>query len=300
MSHEFKGVWTAIVTPFTSQGHLDTESFERLLNMQKEAGVQGVVVSGTTGESPTLSVQEKISLVRKARAFLPTSIKVMAGTGGNNTEQSVELSRLAEDAGADSLLIVTPPYNKPTIDGLKGHFGAISQATKIPLCLYHVPGRTAQTLSAEAIAQICEIPRVVAVKEASANMELFSKAKILSKAKFLSGDDGTYLASLAVGGSGVISVVTNLLPKAFVALTKAFSSEKNTEALQIHESMLDFIQFLFVEANPSPIKAALAAKGLCKNSLRLPLAPMTAANEKRLLESLARTEDALKKLGIDG
>ncbi len=300
MNNEFKGVWTAIVTPFTKEGHLDTEAFERLLNMQKEAGVQGVVVSGTTGESPTLTVQEKISLVRKARAFLPTSIKVMAGTGGNSTDQSVELSRLAEDAGADSLLIVTPPYNKPTLEGLKGHFSAISQATKIPLCLYHVPGRTAQTLSPEAIAQICEVPRVLAVKEASANLELFSKAKILSKAKFLSGDDGTYLASLAVGGSGVISVVTNLLPKAFVAMTNAFTTGKNTEALQIHEAMLDFIQLLFVETNPTPIKAALAAKGVCKNTLRLPLVPMSSANEKRLLESLAKTEDALKKLGLNG
>lgn len=300
MNSEIKGVWTAIVTPFTSEGHLDTEAFERLLAMQKDAGVQGVVISGTTGESPTLTVQEKISLVRKARAFLPTSIRVMAGTGGNNTEQSVELSRLAEDAGADSLLIVTPPYNKPTLEGLKAHFNAIAQATKIPLCLYHVPGRTAQTLSADAIATICKMPQVTAVKEASANLELFSKANILSDAQFLSGDDATYLASLAVGGAGVISVITNIFPKAFVAMTQAFQSGKNAEALKIHNAVLEFIQLLFVEANPTPIKAALAAKGICKNVLRLPLVPMSSSNAKLLLESIAKTEDALKKMGING
>lgn len=300
MNSEIKGVWTAIVTPFTRQGHLDTEAFEHLLTMQKDAGVQGIVVSGTTGESPTLTVQEKISLVRKARAFLPTSIRVMAGTGGNNTEQSVELSRLAEDAGADSLLIVTPPYNKPTLEGLKAHFNAIAQATKIPLCLYHVPGRTAQTLSADAIATVCKMPQVTAVKEASGNLELFSKANILSDAQFLSGDDGTYLASLAVGGSGVISVVTNIFPKAFVAMTQAFLSGKNAEALKIHNALLEFIQLLFVEANPTPIKAALASKGICNNILRLPLVPMSSNNEKLLLESLSKTEDALKKMGING
>ena len=150
----FDGVWTAIATPFIHGGAIDWASFEKHLEQQAAGGVTGVVISGTTGESPTLTVQEKISLVRKARAILPPKVRIMAGSGGNNTSQSMELSKLCVDAGADSLLIVTPPYNKPSMAGLKLHFQMISDAVQVPLCLYHVPGRTGQNLSASALATI--------------------------------------------------------------------------------------------------------------------------------------------------
>ncbi|RZA13690.1 MAG: 4-hydroxy-tetrahydrodipicolinate synthase [Proteobacteria bacterium] len=292
-----KGVHTALVTPFTEAGQIDWKAFDKLLDLQAKAGVDGVIISGTTGESPTLSVDEKVSLFRRARAYLPASVQVMAGTGGNCTQQSIELSKLAQDAGADSLLIVTPPYNKPTILGLKAHYEAIGKAVKIPLCLYHVPGRTAQKLSPEDLALLCEIPQVTAVKEASADLFLFSKALIHSKASYLTGDDFTYLPSLAVGGQGVISVVTNVFPKAFVELTKKFWAGDHKGALELHNVLLPLIEGLFVEANPSPAKDLLAHMGLIQNTLRLPLVSVTPSTHDKLVKLFTQTRGRLVELG---
>lgn len=291
------GVYTAIVTPFTRDGQIDWTGMDKLLNLQAEAGVDGVVISGTTGESPTLTVDEKVSLFRRARAYLPASVKVMAGTGGNCTKQSIELSRLAQDAGVDSLLIVTPPYNKPSREGLKAHYQAIADATKIPLCLYHVPSRTGQKLSPEDLKYLCSIPSVTAVKEASAELPLFSKASMISDAHFLSGDDFTYLPSLAVGGKGVISVVTNCFPKAFVAMTRRFLAGDTRGAQAIHEALFPFIEQLFVESNPGPAKAVLARKGYIQNTLRLPLVSVQKSTEETLFAQLAKTEALLQELG---
>lgn len=293
----FSGVWTAIATPFTVTGELDIKSFERLLQIQAEAKVTGVVVSGTTGESPTLSVQEKIALIRKARVVLPKSIRVMAGTGGNDTNQTVELSKLAVDAGADSLLIVTPPYNKPSPTGLIAHFTAISNAVPVELCLYHVPGRTAQLLSPDLIGRICLIPRVKAVKEASGDVALFSRAFLAApKASFLSGDDPTYLPSLSIGGSGVISVISNVYPKALVAMTNAFKEGHVLRAQQIHEILLPAIDAMFVEANPCPLKAALHSRTIAHNVLRLPLVPVVQENYQLILSILNHTDSRLKAI----
>ncbi|MCX6128760.1 MAG: 4-hydroxy-tetrahydrodipicolinate synthase, partial [Proteobacteria bacterium] len=244
------GVYTAIITPFTKDGQIDWTAFDKLLQRQAQAEVDGVVITGTTGESATLAVDEKISLYRRARAFLPSNLKLMAGTGGNCTRQSIELSKLAQDAGADSLLIVTPPYNKPSLEGLKAHYQAIGQAVRIPLCLYHVPSRTGQKLQAEELASLCSLPEVTAVKEASAELPLFAKALLLSQADYLSGDDFTYLPSLAVGGQGIISVGTNIFPKAFVQMTRRYRQGDNAGALQIHQILLPFIEHLFMESNP--------------------------------------------------
>jgi 4-hydroxy-tetrahydrodipicolinate synthase len=286
MTQKFRGVWTAIATPFLEDGSIDWKSWETLLAKQNDAQVTGVVVSGTTGEAPTLSVQEKISLVRKARAVLDRSIRVMAGSGGNNTEQSIELSKLCLDGGADSLLIVTPPYNKPSPAGLKLHFSKIAEATRAPICLYHVPGRTAQSLSVETMAMLCSIPHVDAVKEASGDIAFWSRSLLRTGKAFLSGDDPTYLASLATGGDGVISVVSNIFPAEMVALTKAWFAGKPELALRWHNALLAAIDCLFCEVNPSPLKAALAHMGLAKNVLRAPLAPVTDANFKLIAETI--------------
>ncbi len=294
---EIKGVYTAIVTPFTQDGQVDWKAFDKLLDLQVQGGVDGVVVSGTTGESPTLTVDEKVSLFRRARAYLPSNVKVMAGTGGNDTNQSIELSKLAEAAGANSLLIVTPPYNKPTLAGLKGHYEAIARSVKIPLCLYHVPGRTAQKLSPEDLAYLCEIPQVTAVKEASADLFLFSKALIHSKATYLSGDDFTYLPSLALGGHGVISVLTNVFPKAFVELTKKYWAGDHKSALALHNTLLPLIEGLFVEANPGPTKAILSHAGIIQNTVRLPLAPVSEQNYAKLTKLYEHTKNQLVELG---
>ena len=292
-----KGVYTALVSPFTRDGQVDWKAFDKLLDMQANAGVDGIVISGTTGESPTLSIDEKVSLFRRARAYLPASVQVMAGTGGNCTQQSIELSKLAQDAGANSLLIVTPPYSKPTLAGLKAHYEAIGKAVRVPLCLYHVPGRTAQKLTPEELVQLCEIPQVTAVKEASADLFLFSKALINSKAKYLSGDDFTYLPSLALGGQGVISVVTNVFPKAFVELTKRYWAGDHKGALALHNALLPLTEGLFVEANPGPAKALLTHLGLIQNFLRLPLVAVTSANQEKLVQLYNETRGKLAELG---
>jgi 4-hydroxy-tetrahydrodipicolinate synthase len=288
-----KGVWTAIGTPFTESGAIDWASFEGHLAQQAAGKVSGIVISGTTGESPTLTVQEKISMVRKARAILPAGIRVMAGSGGNNTAQSIELSKLCVDAGADSLLIVTPPYNKPSMAGLKLHYQMISDSVSVPLCLYHVPGRTGQSLSAPSIAALTTIPKVVAVKEASGDLALYGRLVSASKANILTGDDPTYLPSLVVGGMGVISVVSNIFPEAMVEMTRAFAASQNKRALEIHKVLLPAIDVLFCEGNPGPLKAAFEIFGLAKNILRAPLAPVTSENYALIKSTLQTAKSAL-------
>lgn len=292
----FNGVWTALATPFRADFQIDWDAFDRLLSLQQAAGVSGVVLAGTTGESPTLSVQEKLSMVRKARAKLAPEIRVMAGTGDNNTQQSLELSRLAQDAGADSLLVVTPPYNKPSTAGLINHYKIIASAVKIPVCLYHVPGRTGQYLTVDQIAAVCKDGQVKCVKEASADVAYFSRALQKTGLPFLSGDDPTYLASLAVGGKGLISVIANIFPKAMVDMTAAAQKGDFPRARRFHEALLPSMDAMTIEVNPGPLKAALEILGLAKNVLRAPLAPVVDANFRRVQETIAQTADALKRL----
>lgn len=288
-AHEnaFAGVWTAVVTPFKDDFSIDWTAWEKLLEHQAKGGVTGIVVSGTTGESPTLSVQEKISLVRKARAVLPKEIRVMAGSGGNNTEQSIELSKLCVDAGADSLLVVTPPYNKPSPEGLKLHFSMVASAVKVPVCLYHVPGRTGQLLSPEVLSGLCGIPGVHAVKEASGDLALFTRAVIKTRRQgtaFLSGDDITFLPSLAIGGSGVISVLSNVLPADVTSIWNDWSAGKAHAALERHERLQPLMDALFCESNPGPVKELLAQLGFMSRTLRPPLAPCSSASAKLIAD----------------
>ena len=202
----------------------------------------------------------------------------------------------ATTSGADSLLIVTPPYNKPNLAGLKLHYQMIAESVSVPLCLYHVPGRTAQSLSANAITTLTGIKNVTAVKEASGDIALYSRVVNSSKADVLSGDDPTYLASLAVGGTGVISVVSNVFPEAMVALTNAFAAQKNDRALAIHKALLPAIDVLFCETNPCPLKAALEIVGLGRNILRAPLAPVTDENYSLIKKTIQTASDQLRSI----
>lgn len=292
------GIHTAIVTPFLTDGGIDWGAFERLLKRQERAGVAGVVVFGTTGEGPTITVQEKLTLIRKARAQLGSGVQVMAATGGNNTAACVELALLAEEAGANSLLIVTPPYNKPSLLGLEAHYNAISQKVKLPICLYHVPSRTAQALTPEGINHLCKNPQITAVKEASGDVALFAQAKAGSAAKFLSGDDPSYLASLACGGEGAISVISNIFPRAMVAMTEAFLCGDNQKALSYNKILLPLMKGIFLETNPMPIKAVLEIEGLCQNELRLPLVPVKSETYGKLKILVAETKELLSQQGV--
>ena len=293
----FSGIWTAIVTPFKKEGGIDWNAFEKLLQEQIKAKVSGIVVTGTTGEAPTLSTEEKIELVKFSKKNLPSSIKVMAGSGGNSTEDSVKLSYILQEAGADCLLIVTPPYNKPTVRGIVAHFEEISSHVNIPLVLYHVPGRTNIKLTANAIADVCSVKNVEAVKEASGDIALFSRAKIVTEEKnkgkniaFLSGDDPTYLASLSVGGVGCISVLSNVFPAEFVKMTDLFNEGKVKEALSYHERLLEMIDVLFCETNPTPAKACLNIAGTIENILRLPLVGVEEKNYNLIKETYLKTK----------
>lgn len=290
---EFAGVWTALVTPFTDNLEIDWKAFEQLVDKQLAAGIKGIVIAGTTGESPVLAVQEKLALIRKAKALVGGKMRIMAGTGDNNTQQSVELSKLATDAGADCLLVVTPPYNKPSTAGLIGHFTAIKRAVSVPVCLYHVPGRTAQTLSTAQMTRVAEESGIDLMKEASGDVGYFSRVVNETQLPILSGDDPTYLASLAVGGEGVISVVSNVFPKAMVDLTEAFWKGDTKKALTLHKILLPAIDILFCEVNPCPTKAALHAIGLTGNNFRLPLAPVVAENYTRIKSTIEKTASLL-------
>lgn len=293
---QFDGVWTAIVTPFDTQGDIDWQAFDVLIDMQVKAKVTGLVLCGTTGEAPTLSVQEKLSIVRRVKANYGQHIKIMAGTGGNNTAQSIEISRLAADSGADALLIVTPPYNKPSLAGLKAHYKAIADAQDKPLCLYHVPGRTAQLLSESAIAELCAIKNVLIVKEASGDVALFSRALNKSQSTFLTGDDPTFLASMSVGGHGVISVFSNVFPEAAVAMYDAYKVGDHGKALKLHQALLPFIDAMFVETNPCPVKACLAHMGLLKNHFRLPLVAVSGESMKHIIDCYQNTKASLDSI----
>jgi len=293
-----KGVWTAIVTPFTEDGSIDFTAWDKLLLLQKEAGVRGIVVSGSTGEGSTLSVTEKLSLMKRAKALVGKSMQLMGGIGGSDTAQCVELAQLYEDAGADSLLVVTPPYNKPSLAGLKLHFSSIANKVKIPLCLYHVPGRTGQRLDAHALSELCKIPSLTMVKEASGDLSLFSEALLNSEAAYFSGDDLTYLGSLAYGGSGVISVISNAFPKEWVALTEAFWKSDWEKIHTLHKILSPLNKNLYCEGNPTPLKAVLEDMKLCKGYLRAPLAPVSPENRTLLQNILKNTERQLSGIKL--
>ena len=211
----------------------------------------------------------------------------------------MELSKLSVDAGADALLVVTPPYNKPSLEGLKLHFSMISEACSVPIVLYHVPGRTGQLLNAKEMAAICEIKNITAIKEASGDLRLLSETHRLvdkSKVEVLSGDDFTYLPSLSAGSTGVISVVTNIFPEAFVTMTEAFFKGDHKKALAIHECLLPFNAALFCESNPAPTKAVLEYLKLSTEELRAPLVSVQEANKKSILEVFESTRASLNDI----
>jgi 4-hydroxy-tetrahydrodipicolinate synthase len=294
MISHMNGVWTALVTPMKSSGELDLAAFRNIIQNQLAAGVAGVIPGGTTGESPTLSIEEKKTLIRIALDECKGSkIKVFAGTGSNNTAETVELSRWASDQGVHGVLVVTPYYNKPSQNGLESHFFKIAEQIDCEIMLYNVPGRTGVSFTAEAIAKLAAHPRITSIKEASGSIafigEIFDTLIITQqKLEVLSGDDVTFLPSLAAGAVGVVSVSSNLFPRGMVALHQAFERGDTKEALRIHQYYYPLFRDLFVESNPVPIKIAMAHTGWCEPNVRLPLAPLMANNAKKLQYSLKR------------
>ena len=283
----FKGSIVAIVTPFKNS-ELDEEAYRELIERQIEKGTSAIVPTGTTGESATLSMEEHARVIDVAVKAVNKRVPVIAGTGGNNTNEAIELTTHAKKVGADATLQVTPYYNKPTQEGLYQHFKAVAKAAPLPQVLYNVPGRTSVNLLPDTVARLAELPEVVAIKEASGN--LVQMAEIINlvgdKIDLLSGDDNLTLPVLALGGKGVISVVANIVPRDTADMVSAWEGGDYGRSKDLFYKLLPLCQAMFYETNPIPVKTALALMGKIKGEFRLPLVPISPANEERLRKAL--------------
>jgi len=287
----FEGVLPALVTPFSKNNTIDSENFRNIVSLVEEGGVSGIVACGTTGESATLSMAEHKELIDIAMDC--SSVPVVAGTGSNNTVEAVELTKHAADVGADGALVISPYYNKSNTAGLLAHFKTIAEEADIPIILYNVPSRTGQDLSVEVIAELATVDNIVAVKEASGSVEKISRILEMTADEdfgVLSGEDALTFPAVALGGSGVVSVVANIVPEMMVNLVKATKKGDMETARELHFKMAPLMRALFAETNPIPVKRAMELMGLVNGNLRLPLAPLSEESDKVL-------QDALRGLG---
>lgn len=286
---EFKGIYTALVTPFRD-GHVDEEALERLIRFQLNEGIDGIVPCGTTGEASTLSYEEHDRVIRLAVRFAGGSVPVVAGTGSNSTDEAIELTGRAKELGATGCLLTTPYYNRPTQEGLYRHFKKIAEDVDIPLILYNIPGRTGVNMLPETVARLAQIPTIVGIKEASGSLAQVSDIWRLTKGQLaiLSGDDNLFLPMMSVGATGVISVLSNIVIRPMKDLFRTFIVEKEIEkARDIHTGLTQLMQAMFIETNPIPVKEALAQMGFIAREYRLPLCPMSDGNMAALRKILA-------------
>jgi 4-hydroxy-tetrahydrodipicolinate synthase len=272
----FKGAFTALVTPF-SGGQIDAQALRDHVDFQIEKGIDGLVPCGTTGEASTLSHDEHIEVVRITVEHAAGRVPVIAGSGSNSTSEALELTGRVKDIGADACLMITPYYNKPTQEGLYQHFSTIAGKVDIPIILYNVPGRTGVNMLPETVARLAKIPNIVGLKDATADLKQASYNCQLTPDDFtiLSGEDALVYPLMAVGGSGVICVTSNILPGEMAQLCRDFLKGDVAQAQKMHHKLLPMCDALFVETNPIPVKAALAMMGRIKNELRLPLVPIS-------------------------
>ncbi len=285
MRTPFTGVGTALVTPFTRNGDLDEKSVRRLGRRQIDAGIHFLVPNGTTGENPTLTLEERTRIVEILVDEANGQVPILAGAGGYNTREVVHLADEMRKAGASGLLSVTPYYNKPTPDGLVQHYRAIADSTPLPIIVYNVPGRTGVNIDVNTLVRLAAIPNVVGVKEASGNVTQVCEIckAVPSDFLVLSGDDALTLPIMAIGGRGVISVVSNEIPKEMAQMVAAVEQNDFAAARTIHARIMPLMQINFVESNPVPVKAAMAAMGLLEEVYRLPVtSPRPESREKIL------------------
>src|SRR5438874_12729780 len=284
----FSGTFTAVVTPFRN-GDIDFAAFEKLVEAQIAAGITGLVAVGTTGESPTLTHDEKHEVIERAIKIANGRCKVIAGAGTNSTRDSIEATKFAEKAGADGALLVAPYYNKPSQEGLFRHFSAIAGATSLPIMLYNIPGRCSVDIVPETVARLAnECRNIVSIKEASGSVERINELRRQLPDAFtiLSGDDSLTLPFIAVGAVGVVSVASNLFPSEVSALVRACESGDLKSAEKLHRTLLPLFKDLFIEPNPVPVKTALGWRGAMSPEVRLPLCEMSEANTARLRKTL--------------
>jgi len=295
METRWRGCGTALVTPFTKSGSIDEVALKRLTNWQIDRGINFLVPCGTTGESPTLSQTEKLRVIEIVITETNKRVPVLAGVGGADTQSVIQLAKDVESLEPDGLLSVTPYYNKPSPAGIYQHFRAIAENVKLPVIIYNVPNRTGCNINPETLFQLADIPNIIGVKEASGNLDQICTICRDSPDEFcvLSGDDAFTLALLALGGSGVISVVSNEAPSEMTRLVSAALDSDFVTARNLHHRLLPLMQINFVESNPIPVKAALAEMGLIEECYRLPLVPPTQTSRKKIIK-------ILNDLGLSG
>ena len=284
----FKGTYTAIVTPF-HRGRVDESALERLIEFQIQGNVDGIVPVGTTGESPTLSMEEHIRVIEITVKVVKGRVKILAGAGANSTDEAIFLSQAAERVGAQGLLHVAPYYNKPSQEGLFQHFQAISKSTELPVVLYSVPSRCGVEIEVETAKRLREVcPNVIGIKEAGGSTDRVTQFRSVMGPEFLilSGDDGLTLPFMALGAHGVISVASNVIPKQVSRMTQAMLKGDLKAALKIHEEFTPLFKALFLESNPTPVKAALAMMGFIQPEYRLPLVRIRPKTAKILKDTL--------------
>jgi 4-hydroxy-tetrahydrodipicolinate synthase len=291
--HIYRGAYTALVTPFR-EDRLDEKAFTTLLEEQVAAGIAGVIPVGTTGESATLDMAEHLRVIELTVQVIRGRIPVFAGTGSNATAEAVYLTREAEKLGVDGVLVVTPYYNKPSQAGLIAHYAKLAETTRLPIIAYSVPGRTGIELSVDAMAELARrCPNINAIKEAGGSIERFSQLRqaLPDSVAILSGDDSMTLPALAVGAVGVISVASNLVPREVVALVQTFLDGRAAEAENLHRRLYPLMRDLFIEANPVPVKYAMAKAGWMTPDVRLPLVALQES-------SRAKLDGTLKRVGL--
>ena len=289
-----EGYITALITPMRD-GRVDEEAFRTFVEWQISEGVNGLLPCGTTGESPTLSHDEHMRVIKICIEVANGRVPVLAGTGSNSTEEAIALTRHAKEAGADAALLVMPYYNKPTQEGMYQHFKAVQDEVAIPQYIYNIPGRSVVNMTIETMARLAKLPNIVGVKDATADLALPTLTRMAIPGDFnqMSGEDGTALAFLAQGGQGCISVTANIAPRACAEFYAAWMAGDTAKALELHTRLMPLHDVLFCESNPIPAKYAAYLMGKCSSEMRLPLCQPTAASMQRI-ETALRTLDLLK------
>jgi len=285
----FYGSIVAIVTPIKN-GQVDKESYKKLVDFHLKNGTDGIVTCGCTGEPATLSMEEHKQLIKFTVDIVDKKIPVIAGTGSNNTKESLELTSFAKEVGCDGCLLITPYYNKPTQKGLYLHYKTIAESVDIPIILYNVPSRTGISISPETVAELSKIKNIVGIKEASGNFDQIYKIISLVDKDFvvLSGDDALTLPIIAVGGKGVVSVAANIVPKEVADMVKYALNGQMKKAREIHYKLYPIFKVLFIETNPIPVKTSLSLMGMIKQEWRLPLTPPSDENFQKIKETLKK------------
>lgn len=279
----FTGACTALVTPYLD-GIVNYPMMEQLLKRQMDAGIQAVVLAGTTGEAPTLSDSEKLELFRRGKSYVRDKCMIIAGTGSNSTEHAIALSKAAQDVGADALLVVTPYYNKATPDGLYAHYCAIASEVHIPIIVYNVPGRTGVDIPVSVCQRLAQIPGIAGIKEASTDITKIARIRASCPKDFSiwSGNDDQAVPVISLGGQGVISVLSNVVPVETQAMAQAALAGDFDTAAALQIELLPLIELLFCEVNPIPVKAAMQYIGFDCGGCRMPLTPLSKVNQKRM------------------